>query len=107
MLVESGMDVKTVIERFEAATNGYELYADNPHWDGRWMHRLYAAAGHEHAPEVKDYTRLIAPYASGAVGQTMLMLAQAKADETAPRTHRAQDDAVHLATVYQLLLDAQ
>ena len=104
-LLNDGRTVNEVIEDFELATAGYEIYADNPYLDGFWMKRLYEAAGSFRAPEVLDFNHLISPFVRGLVGQTQYILTEYKAAEIAPHTHRAGKDALHLATLYRLLLE--
>jgi len=104
MIACQGLAPATVAKRFLDATDGCAYYADNPDWDGMWMDKLFAAAEMDPAPRVRDYNHLIGPYVAGAVGQATLLLAQGRANESVPRTHRAGDDARHLAEVYRNLL---
>ena len=104
-LRRDGESVQEVAERMNRLLDGRELFSDDPH-DEAWLGLIFAAAGLEPTftlPRL-DARTLIAGLATER-GMDAATLAQAKADAArlAPRRHRAEADARHLAVFWKIV----
>ncbi len=95
-----GEPVEEVCRRLNDRIGAASVYSDAPDWDGFWLYQLYQAARVKPSFELSNFGRLVRPLAAGR--EELLF---ARADEIAPRTHRAIPDANHLLTLYRLALD--
>jgi hypothetical protein len=115
-LVRDGQRSGPAARQFAEATKGRRLFADSA-MDGWWMKRLFQTAKLAPPPFVEDFYKLldvvIRPEPTIVDGDPIaLRLARAElqgalidqayesARRTAPKRHRAGDDARHLYTVY-------
>lgn len=109
----SGVPVRAAAELFANATEGRILYADGSR-DGFWLGRLFTAAGYP-TPKVESFDKLLDTIVRPDVKLSGDRIAQdlARADrqgaiidqayqraqEVAPKRHRAGADACHLRAV--------
>jgi hypothetical protein len=96
-----GRPVWEVATRMNAALRGRELYSDAPQ-DENWLRLLFEAAGLEPAFTIRkvDARILIAQSAvNRGLDEATYARAKAQAAELAPRRHRAEADARHLAVL--------
>ena len=99
-LRKEGLPVEHICACLNQKLRGIDVYSDAPDWDGFWLFQLYSAAGAKPSFELSNFGKLVRPLAAGNEEQLF-----ARADEIAPRAHRAIPDARHLLTLYQLALD--
>ena len=97
MLSDLGVNASVACERLTRALSGCAVYSDAPDWDGFWLMRLFDVASRKPPIRLKDFTVLMPPMRAD---QKSALLA--RADMTAPRRHRAGEDALHLAALYRL-----
>lgn len=98
-----GEPVPQVLSALRAAAAGHRLYADDVGHDERWLLALCRAARFQPGEDMKlsCANRLFRDLAKRrAMDLTAL---QARAKQLVPITHRADQDARYLATVYRLL----
>ena len=94
-LQAEGEHVVDACRQINEALDGACVYSDAPDFDGVWLYRLYTAAGRRMSFRLLDFGALVDEVAGAAVSA-----AYAHGAAVAPRTHRAADDAAHLAAVY-------
>lgn len=102
---------KSGLSAFQVATNmnrscaDRELFADSPLDEG-WLQQLFDAAGIDQNFTVRRTSAeiLITQLANKLfISKDALRDMQEKANLLAPHTHRAEADAVHLATLWQMV----
>lgn len=84
-----------------AALAGVTVYSDAPDYDSFWLFRLYDAAGIKPNYRLNDIGDLLRPIWKGEPKDLVT-----KATRTAPHTHRAGDDVLHLQKMYHLALES-
>lgn len=97
-----GEPVDQVAAALRSAAEGRRLFADNVSYDERWLAMLLGAAGVE-APDLRLLCadRLFKDMA--ATQGADLKEVEFAARKRAPRSHRADKDALYLATMFALL----
>jgi len=96
-----GVDAATVCRRLNEVLSGARVYSDAPDFDGAWLYRLFAAAGLSPRFRLRHIVDLLPALEVAAVGDLF-----ERAAETAPVTHRAGPDSLHLQAVYRLAREA-
>lgn len=105
-LCEQGKSPSTVVKALRQAAAGHRLYSDNVGHDERWLETLCRAARFQPGDDFKIWCANLL-FRDLAVGRGLdLPDVTRKAKQRAPITHRAADDARHLATVYRLLMSS-
>jgi len=104
MLARSGCPAFVVARRMNAVLSGHELFSDAPNEDERWLRILFDEAGGDPAFTIR---RLHADELIGslAVARGWNLAAYETTKDNvarlAPRTHRAEADARHLALLWR------
>lgn len=101
-----GRPVSEVARRMNEALDGRELFSDAPQ-DETWLRLLFEAAGLEPTFIVRktDARVLISQRAAErGLDDAAYARARALATELAPRRHRAEADARHLAVLWNIIL---
>lgn len=104
-LWRDGRPVWEVAQRMNAVLSGRELFSDAPQ-DETWLRLLFDAAGFELTFTVRRTdARVLIAQAAADRGLDEAAYARAKAlvAETAPRRHRAEADARHLAVFWNIV----
>jgi hypothetical protein len=100
-----GRPVGEVAQRMNMALGGRELFSDAPQ-DEVWLRLLFDAAAFEPAFTIRrtDARVLISQAAAdNGLDEPAYARAKAIATETAPRRHRAEADARHLAVLWNII----
>lgn len=100
-----GRPVREIAQRMNAVLDGRELFSDAPQDEG-WLRLLFDAAGIEPTFIVRktDATVLISRVAGDrGLDEAAHARAKAKAADLAPRLHRAEADARHLAVLWDIV----
>ena len=103
-LLQDGRPAWEVAQRVNMALNGRELFSDAPQ-DEAWLRLLFDAAGCEPAFTIRRTdARVLISQAAVHSGLDEAAYAHAKglAIEMAPRRHRAEADARHLAVLWHI-----
>lgn len=104
-LRRDGRPVWEVARRMNMALGGRELFSDAPQ-DEAWLRLLFDAAGLEPTFTIRRTdARVLVSRAAAARGLDEAAYARAKslAAEMAPRRHRAEADARHLALLWNIV----
>lgn len=104
-LRRDGKPVWEIAQRMNAALACRELHADDPH-DEAWLRQVFDAAGVDPAFTIRrvDARVLIAQRAAKiGLGEDAFTRVKAEANALAPRRHRAEADACHLAIRWKLV----
>jgi DNA polymerase III epsilon subunit-like protein len=104
-LLVNGVRPRKVVKQLNDILAGCRLYADSP-FDRRWLGMLFDEAGIAPTFELSrlDAYALILRVADGVgLGDRDYTAAERETSRRAPRTHRAADDAAHLATLWKLV----
>ena len=99
-LRKNGQPVNQVCQRLNKALTGVDVFSDAPDWDGFWLYRLFSAAGVKQGFGLKDFGELLGEFAPEKISAAV-----SSASETAPHSHRAREDVLHMKAVYQLVVD--
>jgi hypothetical protein len=105
MLKAHGKPPFQVAQLLNTAVAGRDVFADSP-FDEAWLNQLFDAAGLEPTFQLR---RMLADLYIDAnarrlgLDQPAIDTLHSRADEVAPRTHRAEADARHWATLWQLV----
>ena len=107
-LAAEGAPVGEAAARIAAVTAGRVVLSDCTIWDMAWLSRLFVAAGRKHVPfrlegALEAVRSIAAQRRIGAIGG---IEAEFAAQQIAPITHRAADDARHWATLTRLVAQA-
>lgn len=102
-LCENGHPPVAVVKALRAAASGRRVYSDNVGHDERWLTALCRAARFEPSEDLKVWCANILFRDLAAHRGLDLTEVTRQAKEIAPVTHKAADDARHLAVVYRLL----
>jgi hypothetical protein len=98
-----GEPVAHVLSALRAAAAEHRLYADDVEYDGRWLLALCRATRFQPGEELKVWSASIL-FRDLANRRGMDLTGfRARARQLAPVTHRADQDARYLGTVYRLL----
>lgn len=103
-LHREGRPVWEVARRMNAALGGRELFSDAPQ-DEAWLGLLFDAAGVEPSFTIRRTdARILISQAAADHGMSQADYTRAKelAAQLAPRRHRAEADARHLAVLWQM-----
>lgn len=98
-----------IARRMNAALTGRELFSDSP-FDEAWLRMLFEDAGEEPAFTVcRTSAEVLIAQRARELGLSDDQLADivAEAERAAPRAHRAEADARHLATLWCMLSHVQ
>ena len=98
-----GEPPKAVVRKLCQVAKGRRLYADNVGHDERWLAALLSAADVQPSADLKIWCANILFRRLAAERGIELPAAEAGARKSAAVTHKADDDARYLATVYCLL----
>jgi hypothetical protein len=104
-LWRDGRPAWEVAQRMNAVLGGRELFSDAPQ-DETWLRLLFDAAGFEPTFTIRrtDARVLISQAAADrGLDEAAYARAEALATETAPRRHRAEADARHLALIWHIV----
>lgn len=107
-LAADGKPAFDIARHMNVKLAGRELFADSP-FDEAWLNQLFDAAGLEPAFQPR---RMLADLYIDATArrlgldQPAIDALHSRADVVAPRTHRAEADARHWATLWQLVQQA-
>ncbi len=96
-LRKEGEPAADVCSALNSALADCLVYSDAPEWDSFWLYRLFNAAGKRTEFDVLDFADVVRPLIAGREDDVI----QA-ANDAAPRTHRAAQDALHLRTLHRL-----
>lgn len=102
-LCEHGKPPTTVVKALREAAVGHRLYSDNVGHDERWLISLCRAARFQLSDDFKVWCANILFRDLAARHGLNLAEVTRHAKQSAPITHKAADDARHLATVYRIL----
>lgn len=102
-LCKHGNPAAAVVKALRAAAAGRRVYSDNVGHDERWLNELCRAARFEPGEDLKVWCANILFRDLAARRGLDLAEVTRRAKEIAPVTHKAADDARHLAAVYRLL----
>lgn len=97
-LRSTGKPVEFVAERMNEAIPG-TAFSDCVEFDQAWIDHVFSAAGSERKFRILDVS---VPFARPPVTALGYAHAEQHVHRLAPRTHRAGDDALHWAVMYQL-----
>jgi len=98
-----------IANRMNAALAGRELFADSA-YDENWLRLMFDAAGFEPVFTIRRMLAdlLIAQRAAAvSIPAEVFKVLLAKAGDTIPRTHRAEQDARHLAAQWLAVIQLQ
>jgi DNA polymerase III epsilon subunit-like protein len=101
-LARSGKPPFVIARRMNAALAGRELFSDSP-FDEAWLRKLLDEAGENAAFTIRRTSAEVLIEQRAAelgLGEHQLADIAAEAERTAPRTHRAEADARHLARLW-------
>ncbi|HET9148395.1 MAG TPA: hypothetical protein VFN77_10110 [Acetobacteraceae bacterium] len=104
-LWRDGRPARDVAQRMNAVLDGRELFSDAPQ-DERWLRLLFDAAGVEPSFTIRRTdARILISQAAGERGldEAAFSRAKVRAAEMAPRRHRAEADARHLAVLWTIV----
>src|SRR6185437_2797444 len=106
LLEREGVPPTEAINRLLTATNGRDLFSNDPSFDQYWLEKLAEAADVDLNPRrLGDAKALFSKVANENPGLTnVLPEAEALAAESVSRQHRAEQDARRLAIVYSVML---
>jgi len=96
-LHREGAPVAEACKVINSALDGCEVYSDAPDWDAFWLYRLFGAAKMKPLFSLRSFADLVRPLINGCENELFR-----RANEIAPRMHRAAADALHLQTVYRM-----
>jgi len=102
MLIRNGETPERAAKRFMHFTHGAKYYSDAPEFDLVWLRKLLDAGGVDDEIELHDFESLYAEIAR-AENHPNLSEAIYRAEQECPKTHRAEQDAKHLAFIYKLI----
>jgi len=102
MLIRNGETPERAAKRFMQFTRGVRLYSDAPEFDQVWLRKLLDAGGVDDRIELHDFESLDAEIAREE-NHPNLSEAIYRAEQECPKTHRAEQDAKHLAFIYELI----
>ncbi len=97
LLVQSGEAAQDVCEALNQALAGKTVYSDAPDWDGFWFYRLFQAAGVRQQFSLRDFYDVFKNMPADQLDAIV-----EKANERAPRAHRAIPDVLHMRALYDL-----
>jgi len=97
ILHKKGEEPGKICEIANQALAGFDVYSDAPDWDGFWLYRLFNVARVKPAFVLRDFTSVMGEIAVDRQ-KALFEIAQ----RSAPRRHRAADDARHLQTLFNL-----
>jgi hypothetical protein len=100
-----GEPVQTVATRLRDAAVGHRLYSNDVGHDERWLRSLLREAGNENPDALKLWCANILFRDLASDRGVDLAAVRRLASQRVPVTHRADDDARHLAEAYRLLSD--
>jgi hypothetical protein len=106
-LKQNGQTAYSVARRMNQVLADRELFSDSPMDEG-WLKQLFEAAGLEPAFTIRrTLAHVIAEQAARSrfMPSEAYQAAQERAAQISPRTHRAEADARHLATFWQLIAE--
>jgi hypothetical protein len=98
-----GRSPSEIAQQMNRVLANRELFSDSE-LDEAWLRKIFDEAGLDPAFTIRrfDAIRLIVQFAAGrGVTKGRFASAQREAQSLAPRTHRAEPDARHLATLWQ------
>jgi hypothetical protein len=104
-LCRDGRPVWEVAQRMNLVLQGRELFSDAPH-DEAWLRLLFDAAGFDTTFTVRrtDARILISQAAADSgLDEAAYARVKARANASAPRCHRAEADARHLAVLWNIV----
>ena len=96
-LDKKGIDPEKICAELNRGLEGSTVYSDAPDWDGFWLYRLFRAAGVKQAFKLTDFHQVV-----GSIAPETLTKMVAEATKTAPHSHRAEDDVLHMMALYQM-----
>ena len=88
---------KLICQALNASLKDCVVYSDAPDWDGFWLYRLYEACDEKQAFSLSDFRDLFVDTEPKDLGELI-----ARATKTAPHTHRATDDVLHMRALHRL-----
>ncbi|MEM8935920.1 MAG: hypothetical protein AAGC77_05890 [Pseudomonadota bacterium] len=97
-LQQRGESLESVCKRLNAVLQNARVYSDAPDWDGFWLYRLFEAGGVRQQFEVEDFGGFFTGIARRDI-EGLIRTAQ----DVAPHTHRAGDDALHMREIFRLI----
>ncbi len=96
-LEEEGIEARAVCMALNEAFDGARVYSDAPDWDGFWFYRLFQAAGVRQQFSLRDFYDVFKNMPADQLDAIV-----EKANERAPRAHRAIPDVLHMRALYDL-----
>jgi hypothetical protein len=109
-LVSEGQDAKLVALRITALLKGRYVFSDAPEFDENWYLRLFSDVDVRPMFRIQDYDSLLLPcrkIASGFMGPDRVARLTRKMELVYPHTHRAGEDAMHMAAGVRMLVDRE
>lgn len=96
-LMESGVEPEKVCAALNEALSGKIVYSDAPDWDGFWFYRLFQAAGVRQKFTLRDFYDVFRSMPPEKLDRII-----ERANEIAPRAHRAVPDVLHMRALFEL-----
>lgn len=97
MLQKFGVAPEKVCQALNHALGGKIVYSDAPDWDGFWFYRLFQTAGVRQKFALCDFYDVFRSMAPEKLDEIV-----ARANEIAPRAHRAVPDVLHMRALFEL-----
>ncbi len=112
MLMEKGVEPSVICSKFQQASQGCEVYTNNPCWDAMWLHKLFYFAGQDiPSVDIKHSDELFSKTLCTSTEKRLeglyfcLKLKRRVSDEMRNR-HRASVDVEYLIRTYNLAKNA-
>lgn len=96
-LQQSGVEAAEVCNALNDALSDKIVYSDAPDWDGFWFYRLFQAAGVRQKFALRDFYEVFRSLAPEKLDKIV-----ERANEIAPRAHRAVPDVLHMRALFEL-----
>lgn len=107
LLLSQGISAVEAGERVETEFFGNMVLSDNPGHDAMWLTRLKDSWLHEGIRPMENWYKSQSLKTAQAVPLTELYAATAKVQRLYPHHHRAGPDALRMAALFRVLVDAE